>query len=76
MDSNQIHKAMRDRQPVLYGGTRYDRIADYIAWYDGSQKLQLSVVLISGNSSFRVPADKVKLLNDEKQQIKMEGGGS
>lgn len=60
MDSKQIHKAMRDRLPVVYDGTRYDRIAEYVAWYDGNKKLQLSVVLISGNSSTRVLADKVE----------------
>lgn len=61
MDSKQIHKAMRDRLPVVYDGTRYDRIAEYVAWYDNNKKLQLSAVLISGNYSVRVPADKIDI---------------
>jgi hypothetical protein len=61
MDSEQVHKAMRDRRPVMYEGTRYDRITEYVAWYDVDKKLQLSVVLRSGNYTIRVPADKVEL---------------
>ena len=65
MDSKQIHKAMKDRQPVVYEGKRWDRIAEYVAWYDGNKKLQLSVSLISGNSLVRVPADKVELWKED-----------
>jgi hypothetical protein len=61
MDSTQIHKAMRDRLPVVYEGHRYDRITEYVAWYDSNQKLQLSVVLLSGNYTIRVLANKVVL---------------
>lgn len=61
IDSKQIHKAMRDRLPVVYAGTRYDRITEYVAWYDSNQKLQLSVTLLAGNYSIRVLADKVDL---------------
>ena len=65
MDSEQIHKTMRDRHPVMYEGTRYDRIAEYVAWYDANKKLQLSVVLLAGNYSIRVSADKVAPCADE-----------
>lgn len=65
MDSKQIHKAMKDCLPVVYDGICYDRIIEYVAWYDSNKKLRLSAVLISGNGSIRVPADKVEL--------KMEG---
>ena len=61
MDSKQIHKAMRDRQPVVYDGKRYDRIAEYVAWFDNNKTLRLSVVLLQGRHSYRVPADKVEL---------------
>ena len=61
MDSTQIHKAMRDRMPVMYEGRRYDRITEFVAWYDSNKKLQLSVVLLSGNYTIRVPANKVAL---------------
>ena len=61
MDSKQIHKAMRDRQPVVYEGKRYDRIAEYVAWFDNNKTLRLSVVLLQGRHSYRVPADKVEL---------------
>ena len=61
MESQQIHMAMRDRLPVVYEGTRYDRITEYVAWYDADKKLQLSAVLRSGNYTIRVLADKVEL---------------
>lgn len=65
MDSKQIHKVMRDRLPVVYEGILYDRITEYVAWYDGNKNLQLSAVLISGNYTVRVPADKVELWKEE-----------
>lgn len=65
MDSNQIHQAMRDRLPVIYEGRRYDRITEFVAWYDYKKKLQLSVVLLSGNHTLRVLADKVALWNED-----------
>ena len=34
MTSAQIDAAMRDRLPVIYDGVRYDRILEYVAWYD------------------------------------------
>ena len=61
MASKHIHKAMRDRQPVVYDGKRYDRIAEYVAWFDNNKTLRLSVVLLQGRHSYRVPADKVEL---------------
>lgn len=64
MDSQQIHKAMRDRLPVMYEGTRYDRAAEYVAWYDEKKQLHLSVVLLARNYSIRVPADKVAPIED------------
>ena len=64
MDSEQIHKAMRARRPVMYEGTRYDRITEYVAWDDANKQLQLSVVLLAGNYSIRVPVDKVELYQE------------
>lgn len=64
MDSAQIDAAMRDRLPVVYNGQRYDRIIEYISWYDNNQKRRLSVVLIQGRASYRVPADKVELVKE------------
>lgn len=61
MDSQQIDRAMRDRLPVVYEGHRYDRIIEYVSWYDESRKRRLSVVLIQGRGLHRVPADKVQL---------------
>ena len=61
MDSQQIDRAMRDRLPVVYEGHRYDRIIEYVSWYDESRKRRLSVVLIQGRGLQRVPADKVQL---------------
>ena len=60
MDSTQIHTAMREQLPVIYDGKRYDRIIEYISWYDANKKRRLSAVLLLGRSSYRVPAEKVE----------------
>ena len=65
MDSTQIHNAMRKRLPVQYDGRKYDRVLEYISWYDGSNKHHLSAVLLSGRNSVRVPADKVESMEDK-----------
>ena len=59
MDSKTIDDAMRRRLPVLYNGQKHDRILEYVMWYDNAGKRRLSVVLLQGNSSFRVPAEQV-----------------
>lgn len=65
MDSKQIDAAMRDRLPVVCDGKRYDRIQEYISWYDDTRNRRLSVVLLLGRNSCRVPADKVELAENE-----------
>ena len=65
MDSKQIDVAMRDRLPVVCDGTRYDRILEYISFYDNNTKRRLSVVLLARNCTVRVPADKVTLAEKE-----------
>ena len=60
MDSREIDHAMRNRLPVMYEGKRYDRIAEYISYYDDKKQHHLSVVLLQGRTSYRVPAEKVK----------------
>ena len=64
MDSKQIDHAMKRRLPVKYNGMRYDRIAEYVSWYDNERKHHLSAVLLLGRNSYRVPADKVDLWED------------
>lgn len=64
MDSAQIDAAMRDQLPVVYNGQRYDRIIEYISWYDNNRKRRLSVTLMQGRTSYRVPADKVELVKE------------
>ena len=61
MNSKQIDTAMKDRLPVVFDGKRYDRIAEYISFYDDKKQHHLSVVLLQGRTSYRVPADKVEL---------------
>lgn len=61
LDSKTIHELMRSRQPITYDGVQYDRIAEYISWYDQLGNHKLSVVLIRGNYSIRVLADKISL---------------
>lgn len=64
MTSAEIDAAMKRRTPVIFDGKRYDRIVEYISWYDNNQKRQLSVVLLQGRHSYRVPAEKVKLIKE------------
>ena len=61
MTSAEIDAAMRDRLPVVYDGVRYDRIQEYVAWYDERNRRRLSVVLLARNCTVRVPANKVEL---------------
>ena len=61
MDSKTIHELMQLRLPVTYDGVQYDRIAEYISWYDQLGKHNLSVVLIRGKTTIRVLADKISL---------------
>lgn len=60
MDSREIHMAMFQRQPVMYEGVRYDRVAEYVSWYDNTGHHHLSAVLLKQNYSIRVPAEKVQ----------------
>lgn len=62
MDSAQIDAAMRNRLPVVYDGKRYDRIIEYVSWYDTNGNRRLSAVLLQGRTSYRVPAERVELL--------------
>ena len=61
MTDYQIHDAMRRRLPVIHKGIHYDRIVEYIAWYDSSNNLRLSVNLLDGRSLVRVLANEVEL---------------
>ena len=69
MNSKQIDLAMKHCVPVMYEGRRYERIIDYISWYDHSGKKsvrRLSVVLQDGNgrATIRVPANKVSSVRE------------
>ena len=61
MDSKQIDRAMRERLPVVCDGIRYERIIEYVSWYDDNGKRHLSAVLLANNWTNRVPAHKVNL---------------
>lgn len=65
MTSKEIDAAMKRRCPVFYDGKRYDRIIEYISWYDNNGYRRLSAVLLQGRSSFRVPAEKVEEWKEE-----------
>ena len=65
MDSKQIHDAMKRQLPVTYKGEAYDRILEYISFYDNGEH-RLSAVLLKGRTSYRVPADQVELRKEEK----------
>lgn len=61
LDSKAIHELMRSRTPVTYDGIQYERISEYVSWYDNLGNHHLSVNLIRDNYSIRVPADKINL---------------
>ena len=61
MDSKTIHELMRSRKPVSYDNIQYERITEYVSWYDNLGKHHLSVTLIRDNYTIRVPADKITL---------------
>jgi hypothetical protein len=60
-DSKTIHELMRSRKPVTYDGIQYERITEYVSWYDDFGKHHLSVTLLHNNYTIRVPADKITL---------------
>lgn len=64
MDSKQIHDAMKRRMPVTYKGEVYDRVLEYISFYDDGRH-RLSAVLLKGRTSYRVPAEQVELWKGE-----------
>lgn len=66
MDSRAIDEAMKRRLPVKYDGKRYDRIMEYVMYYDNDRRRHLSLVLLQGNASFRVPAEKVELAEEQR----------
>ena len=67
MDSAQIDKAMKRRVPVVYEGVRYERILEYVSWYNTSGARQLSAVLLAKNCTVRVPAHKVEEYHEEEK---------
>ena len=64
--NEQLFEAMRTKQPVIYRGIQYERILDYIFWYDSSGVLRQSVVLLENRSSVRVLVDEMQLVEMEK----------
>ena len=52
---------MKNRKPVTYDGIQYERITEYVSWYDKYGKHHLSVNLVRDNYSIRVPVDKISL---------------
>ena len=64
-DRDKILEAMRKRLPVIHNGIHYDRIIEYVSWYDNNGTLRQSVVLLQKRSSIRVLADEVVVLEPE-----------
>ena len=60
-NSQYIHELMRTRKPVTCDGIQYERIAEYVSWYDNLGNHHLSVTLIRDNYTMRVPAEKISL---------------
>lgn len=60
--NERLFEAMRMRQLVIHKGIQYERILDYIFWYDSNGILRQSVVLLQNRSSVRALVDDVKLV--------------
>ena len=60
--NERLFEAMRMRQQVIHKGIQYERILDYIFWYDSNGILRQSVVLLQNRSSVRALVDDVKLV--------------
>ena len=60
--NERLFEAMRMRQPVIHKCIQYERILDYIFWYDSNGILRQSVVLLQNRSSVRALVDDVKLV--------------
>lgn len=58
---------MRLKLPVVYDGTTYQRILEYILWYDlaGKRQTSLSLLDMNSNSITRAPAGRVTLAGKE-----------
>ena len=63
--NEELFEAMRIRQPVVYRGVQYERILDYIFWYDSRGVLRQSVVLLEKNTAVRVLAEEVEVCGDD-----------
>ena len=63
--NEHLLEAMRTQQSVTHKGIRYERILDYIFWYDSNGNLKQSVVLLQNRSSVRVLADEVEVADTE-----------
>lgn len=61
LDSKAIHELMRSKRPVTYNGIQYERITEYVSWYDDFGNHKLSVTLLRDNYTIRVLADKISL---------------
>ena len=68
-DNKNLESQRREENGVVYfdrgtregrDGRKYDRIAEYVMWYDGSGNRRLSCGVITNNCIMRVPADKVE----------------
>ena len=60
----ELLEAMRVQQPVVHRGVQYERILDYIFWYDSRGVLRQSVVLLEKNTTVRVLAEEVEVYDD------------
>lgn len=67
--NEQLFEAMRNRQAVIYNGTQYDRISDYIFWYDSNGILRQSAVLLQNRTAVRVSASEVTVITPEEGNI-------
>lgn len=63
MESNEIIEAMKNKSPVIYDGSIYKQILEYILWFDKEGNKQRSVVLLdkTEHSTIRVLSSKIQL---------------
>lgn len=61
MESKDIIETMKADKPVVYNGSVYKKILEYILWFDSSKVEHKSVVLLdkNGSTTVRVDANRI-----------------
>lgn len=69
MQSSEIIEAMKRHMPVMYDGSEYKKITEYILWFDkqGNKRTSVSLLDKNGATMLRAPADRIELARKESE---------